>query len=79
MNTTNKQQIVKYARVATGLVRLARNSPGNPQKLVESAFAMAEKLVHVSRTLPNDREALACWRAGCAVDSMIKTSFGPRF
>lgn len=75
---TNTQQIVKYARLATGIVRLARNSRC-PGALVERALVMADKLIHVSRTLTDDREAHRCWRAGVEVQNMVKRSFGPMF
>lgn len=75
MNTT-RQQIVKYARMGTGFVRVARNSPGNPEKLVRIALDHADKLSMVARTIPDDREAFICSRAGSAIKSMVHASFG---
>lgn len=72
---SNKQQIVIYARFATGLVRLARNSR-EPGKLVEDALRRAEKLADVARTLTDDREATAAFQAGAAVERMVNASFG---
>lgn len=75
---TTNEQVTKYARVATGLVRLARNSR-EPGKLVESAARMAERLIDVSRTLTDDKESLRCWKAGAQVQAMLTKSFGPFF
>lgn len=74
MNT--RQQITKYARIAVGFVRLARSSPSNPEALVNHAANMAAKLIDVSRTITDDREALVCWKAGVTVQNMIRRSFG---
>lgn len=74
----NVDQIIKYARVATGVVRIARQSQC-PGALVERALVMAERLIDVSRTLTEERESMKCWRAGVEVQNMVKRSFGPMF
>lgn len=73
---TTRQQILKYARIHTGMVRIARNSPGNPEKLVRLALNGADKLTNISRTLPDNREAMLAWRSAAAIESMVKSSFG---
>ena len=75
---SNKQQIIKWARIQTGMVRIARNSPGNPEKLVRLALAGADKLTDVSRTLTDDREAAMAWRAGATIEKMVHSTFGYR-
>jgi hypothetical protein len=75
---TAKQEIVKWARIQTGMVRLARSSPGNPEKLVRLALDGARKLTDVSRTIVDARDAMAAWRAGAAIESMVSRSFGYR-
>lgn len=75
---TNTEQIVKYARVATGIARLAGNSR-NPGALVEEACRMGRKLIDVSRTLTDEREAMKAWRSGCEVENMIRRYFGVGF
>jgi hypothetical protein len=71
-------QIIKWARIHTGIVRLARNSPGNPEKLVRLALNAADKLTGVSRTLTDDRDAMAAWKSAAAIESMVHASFGYR-
>lgn len=75
---SNTEQVIKYARLATGIVRLARQSQC-PGALVERALVMADRLIDVSRTLTEERESVKCWRAGVEVQNMVKRSFGQMF